>query len=129
MSDIIKSVTSTIQEKASDIGTATVNVGIKAADNVSKTVTVVSDVAQAVGTGLVKHTENCDTSEIHKESFKQVMLFYLVLIIILGIIGYMNQFGIKSSDKMIGAIFGMIVGCILSKLLWILMGSNYVKNN
>ena len=127
MSDIIKSVTSTVQDKASDIGTATINVGLKTADTVSKTASVVSDVAQAVGTGLIKHTENCDTSEIHKESFKQVMLFYLGLIIFLGIIGFVNQFGIKSSDKMIGAIFGIMVGCIISKLLWLLIGSNYVK--
>jgi hypothetical protein len=129
MSDIINSVTSTVQEKASDIGAITVSAGIKAVDTVSKTATVVSDVAQAVGTGLIKHTEKCDTSDIHKESFKQVMLFYLALIIILGITGFVNQFGIKSSDKMIGAIFGMMIGCILSKLLWILIGSNYVKYN
>lgn len=124
MSDIINSVTSTIQEKASDIGTATINVGLKTADTVSKTATIVSDVAQAVGTGLIKHTEKCDTSEMHKESFKQVMLFYLALIIILGYLGFRTSFGLKS-EQMIGTVLGIMIGCIISKLLWILIGSNY----
>ncbi len=53
-----------------------------------------------------------------------VLIFYIILIIVGGIIGYAKS---NDENKVLNTIFGIILGSFISILLWKVYGEKYVK--
>lgn len=99
----------------------------------SPTQEVVDEVVDKVKTSIDKTTSVIKQLESKDDNFyrskrNQVMLFYLFLIILFMYLGATKVFNkFLTNDDMIGAIYGAVIAMLLSKLLWILFGSNYSK--
>lgn len=128
--DTTKATLDTITTATKDTVTAVKDLGEKTAKVVTNTTTaemktLVDDTAQPIKSGL-SQLKHLNLSEMKNNSFKMVMIFYLIVIIGAGY-GSMDLKANNAENK-INALYGMVIGALLSAFLWVVVGSDYVKS-